>query len=258
MSLRSILVLSVLIIIGSALNGQILDGVYAGEMRAQVERDNKKTASTDSAKAAALKKFYRPIGFSMGIFYNRLSGVGARRRYIEESDSYDATRLDGKMVLGFSLGFHIFRQRTQFQLDIGWSRGEFFEEGGFRETTNGGSVDTYIDIGYFVAGFRMKQALITRRLLATGGIFLVEEGRKRHAKTRSKGRLVESRSFPADEFYLWSLGLDIQLGPGLYFGYSYSWTYNQDDFDPIYGRINDPPIIVDGFTMNAFQLTLVY
>lgn len=215
-------------------------------------------ASADSVKRAALKKFYRPIGFSFGVFYNRLSGVGAQDKYIEETDSYDATRLDGKMVLGFSLGFHVWQQRTQLQLELGWSKGEYLEEGGFRNTSNGGTVDTFIDIGYFVGGFRLKQALITRRLLATGGMFIVEEGRTRHAKTRSKGRLVESRNFPADEFYLYSLGLDVQLGPGIYLGYSYSWTYNQDDFDPIYGRIDDPPITVDGFTMSSFQLTIVY
>ena len=215
-------------------------------------------ATPDTVKREALKKFYRPIGFSVGFFYNRLSGVGAQDIYIEETDSYDATRLDGKMVLGLSIGFHVWRQRTQLQLELGWSKGEYLEEGGFRSTSNGGVVDTYIDIGYFVGGFRLKQALITRRLLASGGIFIVEEGRSRHAKTRSKGRLVKSNSFPADEFYLWSLGLDVQLGPGLYLGYSYSWTFNQDDFDPIYGRINDPPIVVDGFTMSSFQLTLVY
>ena len=63
----------------------------------------------------ALKKFYRPIGFSVGFFYNRLSSVGAQDISIEETDSYDATRLDGKMVLGLSIGFHIWRQRTQLQ-----------------------------------------------------------------------------------------------------------------------------------------------
>lgn len=232
--------------------------LFALSSSMQLDAKTSEVASPDSAEVDPLKKFYRPIGFSIGVFYNRLSGVGARSRYIEETDSYDATRLSGKMVLGFSLGLHVWKQRTQFQLEVGWSRGEFFEEGGFRSTTNGGSVDTYIDIGYFVGGFRVKQALLTRRLLMTGGILLVEEGRKRHAKTRSKGRLVESRSFPADEFYLWSLGVDIQLSPGFYLGYSYSWTYNQDDFDPIYGNIGDPPIVVDGFTMNSFQLTIVY
>ncbi|HQV34650.1 MAG TPA: TonB-dependent receptor [Calditrichia bacterium] len=217
-----------------------------------------KPVNSDSLKREALKKFYRPIGFSMGILYNRLNGTGARSRYIEETDSYDVTRLNGKSVLGFNLGFHVWRQRTQFQIEMGWSRGEFFEEGGVRSTTNGGSVDTYIDIGYFVAGFRVKQAVLTRKLLATGGIALVEEGRSRHAKTRSKGRLVESSSFPADQFNLWSWGVEWQLTPGIYFGYSYSWTFNADDFDPIYGRISDPPIKVEGVTMNSFQLTLVY
>ena len=215
-------------------------------------------AVSDSARQAALKKFYRPVGFSIGVVYNRLSGVGARSVYVEETDSYDASRADGKSMLGFSFGLQVWKQRTQFQLELAWSRGEFLEEGGFRNTTNGGTVDTYIDIGYFMAGFRMKQALITRRILATGGIALVEEGRTRHAKEKSKGRPVDSRNFPADEFYLWSLGGDIQLSPGLYLGYSYSWTYNQDDFDPIFGRIDDPPIIVDGFTSHSIQLTLVY
>ncbi len=214
--------------------------------------------ASDSARVAALKKFYRPIGFSIGVIYNRLSGVGARSVYIEETDSYDASRADGKMMLGFSIGLQVWKQRTQFQLEMAWSRGQFLEEGGFRSTTNGGFVDTFIDIGYFWGGFRMKQALITRRLLATGGIALVEEGRTRHAKTKSKGRLVKSSNFPADVFYLWSLGADIQLSPGFYLGYSYSWTYNQDDFDPIYGRIDDPPIIVDGFKTHSIQLTLVY
>ena len=217
-----------------------------------------KNASADTVKAVPIKDFYRPIGFSIGICYNRLSGVGAQDRYIEETDSYDATRLSGKTALGFSIGMHIWRQRTHLQLEVGWTKGEFFEEGGFRSTTNGGTVDTYIDIGYFVGGFRLKQALITRRLLITGGWLLVEEGRSRHAKTRSKGKLVESSSFPTDEFYLWSIGLDIQIAQGLYFGYSYSWTYNQNDFDPIYGRIGDPPIMIDGFTINAFQLTFAY
>lgn len=216
------------------------------------------TASADTVQADPLKDFYRPIGFSFGIVYNRMSGIGARRRYIEETDSYDATRLNGKGLLGFTMGFHMLRQRTQLQLELGWSRGQFFEEGGFRSTTNGGTVDTYVNIGYFIGGFRLKQALITRRLLATGGIFVVEEGRKRHAKTRSKGRLVESRSFPSDEFYLWSVGLDLRLSPGLYLGFAHYWTYNQDDFDPIYGRIDDPPIIVEGFTSNSVQLTVVY
>ena len=215
-------------------------------------------SSDDSTRAAVLKKFYRPVGFSIGFFYNRMSGVGALSRYIEETDSYDATRHSGKMLLGLSLGFHVWRQRTQLQLELGWSKGDFLEEGGFRSTSNGGSVDTYIDVGYFVGGFRLKQALITRRLLATGGIFIVEEGRSRHAKTKSKGKFVESNNFPADVFNLWSLGMDVQLSPGLYLGYSYSWTFNQDDFDPIYGRIDDPPIVVDGFTMGSFQLTLVY
>lgn len=215
-------------------------------------------ATSDTTTVRDLSDFYRTAGFSIGFFYNRLTGVGAQDRYIEETDSYDASRLDGKGVFGVTAGFHIWKQRTQMQLEFGWTRGEYFEEGGFRGTTNGGSVDTYIDIGYFVGGFRMKQALITRRLLATGGIQLVEEGRSRHAKTRSKGRLVESSSFPADAFYLWSVGLDVQLGPGVYLGYSYSWTFNQDEFDPIYGRIDDPPIIVDGFTMGSFQLSFVY
>lgn len=217
-----------------------------------------KNASADTVKTNPVKNFYRPIGFSIGICYYRLSGVGAQDRYIEETDAYDATRLSGKMALGFSLGMHLWRQRTHLQFEVAWTKGEFFEEGGLRSTTNGGTVDTYIDIGYFVGGFRLKQALITRRLLATGGWLFVEEGRSRHAKTRSKGKLVESSSFPTDEFYLWSLGLDIQIAQGLYFGYSYSRTYNQDDFDPIYGRIGDPPIMVDGFTINAFQLTFAY
>ena len=224
------------------------------ELRAQTVEP----VSPDSVEIEPAKNFYRPVGFSFGILFNRLSGVGARLRYIEETDSYDATRLSGKTLVGFSIGLQVWRQRTQLQLEAGWSRGKFLEEGGFRNTTNGGTVDTFINIGYFVGGFRLKQALITRRFLVTGGIFVAEEGRKRHAKSKSKGRLVESTSFPADEFYLWSLGMDVQLSPGLYFGYSYSWTFNQDDFDLLYGRFDDPPIVVDGFTMNSFQLTLVY
>lgn len=212
----------------------------------------------DSVEVDPLEDFYRPVGFSLGFFYSRLSGIGAQDRYIEETDSYDATRLSGKTVLGLTGGLQVWRQRTQLQLELGWSRGEYLEEGGFRNTTNGGTVDTVIDIGYFVGGFRLKQALITRRLLATGGILLVEEGRSRHAKTKSNGRLVESSSFPADAFHLWSLGLDVQLSPGVYLGYSHSWTFNQADFDPIYGRIDDPPIVVEGFTMGSFQLTIVY
>jgi hypothetical protein len=161
-------------------------------------------------------------------------------------------------VLGFTIGVYAWRQRTHLQLEVGWSRREFLEEGGFRSTTNGGTVDTYIDIGYFVGGFRLKQALFTRRLLITGGISVVEEGRKRQAKTKSNGQFVESNSFPTDNFYLWSLGLDVKIARAIYLGYSYSRTYNQDDYGPLYGRINDPPIVVDGFTMHSFQVTLVY
>ncbi|MGH1363757.1 MAG: hypothetical protein ACRBF0_09380 [Calditrichia bacterium] len=233
----------------------IISALFSGiELCAQSNEE----ASSDSARAEVLKKFYRPLGFSFGIIYNRMSGVGNRLKYIKETDSYDATRLSGKMLLGFSFGLQVWKQRTQLQLELGWSNGQYLEEGGFRSTSNGGSVDTYIDIGYFVGGFRLKQALITRRLLATGGVFIVEEGRSRHAKTKSNGSFVESNSFPADEFNLWSLGLDIQLSPGLYLGYSYYWTYNQDDFDPLVGNFDDPRIEVDGFTINSFQLTLVY
>ena len=65
-------------------------------------------------------------------------------------------------------------------------------------------------------------AQFTRRLLVNGGFAWIEEERIRESDD------VRTQSFPADEFPMWSLGVDVRIHRGLLVGFVHEWSFDHD------------------------------
>ncbi len=186
---------------------------------------------------------YRDFGFSLGALHKRLTGSGAYEEYVESTDSYRMLPSDGRALWGFSLGAYGWGQRTGVHFEFARSGDQFLYEER-RALVGGGSTDTFVYMHYTSMGFRLRQAVLTRRLMANAGIAWIEEERIRTSAD------VETQTFPADVFPMWSWGVDLRLRKSLMVGFSRDQSYDHD----VEG-LADP---IQGWTSTSLYLTFVW
>jgi len=186
---------------------------------------------------------YRNFGFSVGGFQRRLTGSGAYEEYVEATDSYQMLPSDGRALWGFSMGVYGWGQRTGLHFEFARSGDQFLYEER-RALLGGGSTDTFVYIHYTTMGFRLRQAVLTRRLMASAGISWIEEERIRTSAD------VETQTFPADVFPMWSWGVDVRLRRSLMVGFSRDQTY-----DHTVEGLTDP---IEGWSSTSLYLTFVW
>lgn len=194
--------------------------------------------------AAAQDDGYRSAGLSIGLLHKRLDGSGAYEEYVEATDSYRFLPSDGRVMWGLSLGAHIWSQRTALQFEFARSGDQFLYEER-RALLGGGSTDTFVYMHYTTLGIRLRQALITRRIMVNAGLSWIEEERVR------KSDVVETQSFPADQFPMWSWGVDVRLKKWLLVGFVREASFDHD-------RIDELSAPIQGWTSNSIQLTLIF
>ena len=187
---------------------------------------------------------YRSAGLSFGFLYKSLTGSGAYEEYVESTDSYRFLPSEGRNLWGFSIGGHVWSQRTSLHFEFARSGDQFLysEE---RSLLGGGTTDTFVYIHYTTFGFRLRQALVTRRVMVNVGYSWIEEERVR------KSDKVDTQSFPADTFPMLSWGLDIAWKKWAFLGFVREWSFDHDGIE----ELSSP---IEGWTSNSLHITFVY
>lgn len=195
-----------------------------------------------AAQASDGSGYFRKAGFTLGVVYKRLSGSGAYEEYVEESDSYRMLPSDGRTLWGLSVGGYLWAQRTSLQFEFARSGDQFLYQEQ-RALIGGGVTDTFVSIHYTTIGFRLRQAFFTRRLMINGGFAWIEEERIRESDD------VKTQSFPADEFPMWSVGVDLRINRGLLVGFVHEWSFDH--------QVEETSLEIEGWTASALHLTLL-